>query len=395
MDSSASAHLKSSTDEEVWHKRFVDLITFFQTFSWYDDHTDFYNGVAATLKRVSGADNANIRLLTPAGDSFVLYACDGDVEMNLNWEYGILPVNEGRMPHLIETGEPFVFEFARPQADDVDWQRGTQDGYAVAVIVALQGQRGILGTIDFLYRAPKAWSEDDLAWLRELGRFAGAIVDNALLTDDVLNLRVAEERRNLANELHDNLAQSVNLIAIEAESAADALAQHDEETLRRNIDLIGRAAEEAQKAVRGEVGNLRGESNDGGSTSLLQLEQLMQAFCLQWGVEFEVRRTEDAAQTVVANRVLSQLTRAVNEALTNVVRHAGATKVTFSYEVVNGRLSLQIADDGCGFSLENVPPSHMGLRIMRERLESVGAQLNIDSVPEKGTRVSIDVPYLA
>ena len=108
-----------------------------------------------------------------------------------------------------------------------------------------------------------------------------------------------------------------------------------------------------------------------------------------------MRRTEDAAQTVVANRVLSQLTRAVNEALTNVVRHAGATKVTFSYEVVNGRLSLQIADDGCGFSLENVPPSHMGLRIMRERLESVGAQLNIDSVPEKGTRVSIDVPYLA
>ena len=395
MDGERMVTPDSQPGEETWRRRFFDFITFFQSFSWYDDHTDFYNGVASSLRRVANADNANIRLLTPARDSFVLYASDGDVASTRNWEYGTLSVIEGRMPRLIETGEPFVFDFRSPQNDDVDWQCGTEDGYTQAVIVALWGQQGLLGAIDFLYREPREWSEDDIEWLREVGRFAGAIVGNALLTDNMISLRVANERRNLASEIHDNLAQSVNLISIEADNAIDSLEQGDMEALRHGIDLIGRAAAEAQKAVRGEVENLRAEVEAQEDMSMGEFARGIQAFCQQWGLSCEVECDETARETLVAKRVMTQLRRAVNEALVNVVRHARATEVTVSYSVSEGRLALNIADDGCGFSLENVPPSHMGLRIMRERLESVGAQLNIDSVPEKGTRVSIDVPYLA
>lgn len=382
--------------EALWRKRFVDLVDLTRSFSWFDERDDFYESIAAGLKRISGADHVNIRLLTPAQDSFILYAHHGDVAATANREYSTLSATAGRMPRLIETGEPFVFDFAHPQSDDVEWDRGVRDGYACAAIVALSGPQGLLGALEFLYRDARNWSDDDLSWLGELGRFAGAIVGNALLTDNMLSLRIADERRNLATEIHDNVAQSANLISIEAESAIDSLKHHDIDTLERNLDLIRRASIDVEKSLRGEMDNLRADVAEGrDGSSLDMIEQMARGFCAQWGLGYEVDSDDASRSTVVAARVMTQLTRAVNEALVNIVRHAHASRVALGCHVSGDRLSISIEDDGCGFAVDDVPPSHFGMRIMRERLDSVGATMHIESSVGNGTRVLFDVPYLA
>ena len=89
---------------------------------------------------------------------------------------------------------------------------------------------------------------------------------------------------------------------------------------------------------------------------------------------------------VVALRVLS-------EALTNVERHAGAAHAVLEARAADGRLRLVVSDDGPGFaSVAGPSEGHFGLLLMRERAQSVGAELVVDSTPGRGTRVALSVP---
>jgi signal transduction histidine kinase len=81
--------------------------------------------------------------------------------------------------------------------------------------------------------------------------------------------------------------------------------------------------------------------------------------------------------------------RIAQEALNNVAKHAAASQATVSLRCEGDRVDLYIADDGCGFDLAVVPPKTLGIDIMRERAESIGASLKIESQPGSGTRVTV------
>ncbi|WP_172135813.1 sensor histidine kinase [Adlercreutzia sp. ZJ473] len=380
--------------ESLWKRRYDDLIGFTQSLSWLDDRADFYKDLACNLKRISGADGVNIRLLSPAQDTFVLYAFCGDVEAGAMQEYEFLSAGAGRMPRLIETGQPIVFDFANPASDDIDWDRGVDDGFSCAVIVALPGAHGMLGAADFLFHSPRSWTPDDVDWLSSLGKFVGAIVGNALLSDNMFSLRVAEERRSLSNEIHDNIAQSISVISLEVDSALDSLKHHDDDTLTRNLDLLKRASVEVEAVVRGELDNLRMNAGFGGTSTMAQLTQMIEAFCTRWGLELELTTSDGIEGQVIPQRTMSQLTRVVNEALVNVMKHAQAHRVLIALKAKDGGLEICVEDDGVGFDVEGISPSHLGLRIMRERLENINASLEITSSPGGGTRLTMSIPYL-
>lgn len=380
--------------EPLWEKRFFDIVSMAKSWSWFDEREDFYASIAYSLKEATGADSANIRLLTPMKESFIVYALDDGVQADASKRYDILPVDMGRMPRLVETGEPIVLDFKNPSNDDAYWLRGAEEDFSCAVIVALSGTQGIVGAADLLFRNARSWSDSDLEWIKGLGEFVGVSIGNILLSDNMLGLRIAEERRILSNEIHDNVAQSMSVILLEAESAVDSLARRDMDALRRNIDLIGRASAELETAIRGEMTNLKSSVEPGGDSTVAQIEATVEGFCRQSGMDCETVGDDRSRTAVVPKRVMVQLTRVVNEAMVNIIHHAHATKVVFAYEVTDAGLSMTIADDGCGFDVARVPSSHFGLRIMRERLEGIGGSLDIASVAGEGTRVSIIVPRL-
>ena len=86
--------------------------------------------------------------------------------------------------------------------------------------------------------------------------------------------------------------------------------------------------------------------------------------------------------------------RIAQEALTNITRHAAATMVTITLSMAHcpGAVAeLRIADNGRGFDPDNVPPGHLGLSIMRERAEAIGAELVVTAAPGHGTELSVRV----
>lgn len=382
------------SNAETWRKRCKVLIDFTSALSWFDDRESFYKDLALNLRHMACADNVSIRLLSPMRDTLVLYAFNGDVDDELSYKYGKLPVETGRIPQLIETGEPIIFDFTNPTDEDVKWERGNSDGFEKAVIVALQGTREPLGTVEFLFHEAIEFNDEDVQWFRDLGRFFGAIIGNGLLSDEMFNLRVLEERSSLSDEIHDSIAQSVSVIALEVNSAFDSLEAHDEEMLRRNLDLIQRASKEVEKAVRGQLSNLREGADSNGGFTVAQLEEMIQAFCAEWGLDCDIKGDRGIRDMVIPGRSASQLTRVVNEALVNVTRHSGADALAVLYGEVDGGLEFAIEDNGCGFDPKAVPPSRLGLRIMHERLDSIGASMNIESSVGNGTRLQIDVPFL-
>jgi len=129
---------------------------------------------------------------------------------------------------------------------------------------------------------------------------------------------------------------------------------------------------------------------------LASFAELLQEFVTRWKEQsgISTQLTIDPVLSVPAGTEL-QLVRIVQESLTNVRKHAKATNTTIDVRRTGGNLLMTIADDGVGF----VPGARVrsdfpkfGLATMRERAESIGATLTVDSAPGEGTRVRLEVP---
>lgn len=91
----------------------------------------------------------------------------------------------------------------------------------------------------------------------------------------------------------------------------------------------------------------------------------------------------------IALEVKIAVYRIVQEALNNMAKHAEATEAGVNIWLAKDRLALWINDNGCGFDLAQVPSDHLGLKIMKERARSIGAQLRVESAPGRGTQITL------
>jgi two-component system nitrate/nitrite sensor histidine kinase NarX len=116
------------------------------------------------------------------------------------------------------------------------------------------------------------------------------------------------------------------------------------------------------------------------------LRQLGEAFTGRWrlpvGLRVEGEGTLPSEVQVVFYRV-------AQEALNNVAKHAGATRVEVELTYQDGAVRLEVCDDGRGFDPGEVPSGHFGVAIMRERAEAVGAEVAVESCPGQGTTVEL------
>jgi signal transduction histidine kinase len=116
------------------------------------------------------------------------------------------------------------------------------------------------------------------------------------------------------------------------------------------------------------------------------LRQLGRAMTGRTGVPVSV---EANVESPLPSEVQVALYRIAQEALNNSAKHAEASRVEIRCWCELGRVTLLIEDDGKGFDLDDIPPGRLGLGIMRERAESVGARLEIESGPGSGTKVRV------
>lgn len=233
-----------------------------------------------------------------------------------------------------------------------------------------------------------AFTDADQTLIERFAAHAAVVVENARLFEQSRLLSVVEERNRLARDLHDSVTQTLFSLNLTAQAAAD-LIERDPRRAQNELRRVSELARAALDEMRNLVFELR--------PAELEVEGLVGT--LQKHIEI-VRRSHDAdiSLTVAGNGRVEptlelEVYRIVQEALNNVIKHAGARSVAIAIEFHDGAVRASIRDDGTGFDPEALPvrAKHLGLTSMEERARSVGGTLQIESAPGRGTTVSVEV----
>jgi signal transduction histidine kinase len=209
----------------------------------------------------------------------------------------------------------------------------------------------------------------------------------ALLREREVDRAAIEERARLARELHDGLAQDLWLAKLRAAelAAVPGLPATAKPLLQQTAAAIDSGLAEARQAVLA----LR-LSADGEERFASLMQRFVEDFEDRFGLRVEFACEGDTS--TLAPRVQAEVMRIAQEALTNVRQHASATVVGMRLAVRAGKLSLRVADNGCGFQPHKVGPGSFGLGSMRERAALIGGRLDVRSAPGDGTRIVLTAP---
>lgn len=200
---------------------------------------------------------------------------------------------------------------------------------------------------------------------------------------------VLAERNRIAREIHDTLAQGFVALSVQLQivgrsmpEAPAAARQHLDEAL----ELARTGLDDARRAIW-ELRSQNAENNDFAS----RLKQMAEKVAAQ----SEIRTIVEVhgAYRAMPERTETELLRVAQEAVTNVVRHAAASKINIQLHFSRRRVKMTIADNGRGFSAEapSASDGHFGIVGMRERVEQMGGTINVSSKKGEGTQVQVEV----
>lgn len=286
-------------------------------------------------------------------------------------------------------------------------ERGAEYEEEVFLLVPMVARGQVEGAIWLFSSQDERITEDQISYFSTVGQQAGIAMRSARLFADVRNgqerLRLLtrkivsaqeEERRRVSRELHDEAGQLLTALKISLEmlqedlqlSERDAI---DKSVVNKQLNSAISLNERTMSHIRGLVHNLRPTVlDDLGLTSAL--EGLCHDFAQRRPVSVDFHQDIDPSLVLPASAQIVAY-RFLQEALTNVSRHAQAKHVRVLLQESAGVMRLVVEDDGVGFEME---PRTEGIGIlgMRERLESVGGRLEIYSKPSNGTRLVAWIP---
>jgi signal transduction histidine kinase len=223
---------------------------------------------------------------------------------------------------------------------------------------------------------------------RELGR---ALAANRELATESLRIQ-EEDRKHLARELHDELGQYLNAIKLDAVLIGETAAADTPDALPGTQTII-RTVDRLQAVVSRMIADLRPVALDE-----LGLVSAIEHNVDEWRRRLpaiDVRLRCVGAFEGLEEAVSLTVYRLIQEALTNVYKHAGASQVDISLEAARGdtrdEVELRISDDGGGMEPERPTAGH-GLRGMRERVELAGGGFTLESAPGRGVRLTATLP---
>lgn len=196
------------------------------------------------------------------------------------------------------------------------------------------------------------------------------------------------ERNRLAQELHDTVAQALGYLNLKSALTHTLLASGQVETAKANLQELKQVIEETYTDVREEIFYLRAKALSDLSFMEL-LDRYIDKYRRFYHLDIQLIREADPALFEFSTEATSQLIRTIQEALINIRKHALVNAATIRLGQENGTIRISIEDQGQGFDPagNQAKNSSFGLQIMRERVESVGGRLEVDTAPGQGTRI--------
>ncbi len=261
-------------------------------------------------------------------------------------------------------------------------------GFETLVNIPVRLHDRLMGEVDLFFHAKLAPSEAERSLFETLASHLASAMENLRLNALEKESAVAQERNLLARELHDSIAQSLAFLKIQVQLMRDALASGDRRAIEQVLEEIDTGVRESYGDVRELLMHFRTRTNTEDIETALTTT--LHKFELQSGLKAHLQMQGHGLP--LAPDLQVQVLHIVQEALSNVRKHARATDAWLDVQQ-QPEWRFEIRDNGCGFdNLQAVDDSHVGLRIMRERAERIGAQVDVFSTPGVGTSVVLTLP---
>src|SRR5438105_13621358 len=257
--------------------------------------------------------------------------------------------------------------------------------YRAILAVPLTVPEETFGALTLYYRQPRGFVEEDVDLASAFANQAALAIQNSRLYARAQQAAALEERQRLARDLHDAVTQTLFSACLIAD-VLPRIWERDAVSGMQHLQDLRRLTRVALAEMRALLLELR-------STALVDtplpelLQQLAEATMGRRRLSVAVRVEGECP---VPPDVQVVFYRVAQEALNNTAKHARAGHAELRLRSSDDSLELRVADDGRGFDPAVIPAGHLGVGIMRERATSIGAELEANSQPDAGTRVTLN-----
>ena len=264
--------------------------------------------------------------------------------------------------------------------------------WGAKMTVSIRGPIGTLGELWIGRRSDIPFTERDRAFLVTLSGLAAIAITAAQMRENGRQRAVLAERGRIAREMHDSLAQvlGVTHLRLRALDARQEVRENPE--IATELAEVADICQEAYQDVRESILGLRGSNR----TERGLLDNL-RAYLVKYSQQCEIATSLDSDldhDLALSPRCEVQVIRVIQEALTNVRKHSGATSAIVRITESDSATTFVVEDNGHGFEPggSEFDRDGFGLYTMRERMALLNGSLTVDSAPGRGTRVIADVP---
>ena len=354
------------------------------------DLQELLDSVVSQARRLVNTDIAVLMLLDSDGHMLRMAAHQGlrtpaMKKMLLTSDYGLQGL-------ALQTNQPvIVFDY---QADERLQNKPTAlvagEKLISQIAVPLPGKERPLGTLTVGNRKPTRFTERQAELLEALGNWAAVAIETSRLYEKLESLARLEERERIGMDLHDGVIQSIYAVGLHLEDSLERLGESTDDVKPR----LEKAMYDLNNVIR-DIRNYIFDLRPGVSQvpNLPEaIHHLVEDVRVNTLMDVSMRIEGSLAGLLDESSALSFF-HIAQEALNNVSRHSKATSVSVILSAGPAGVRLEVRDNGVGMP-NGQPEGHekQGLRNMRDRARSMGADLVIESAPERGTTVRVELP---
>jgi len=344
-------------------------------------------GFLRKLMGLLDAQGGAVRLVDPKTQDIHLYIHEG------------LTAEFAREEQCLDMGECLCGEVAQSNTSVVRFLTPSQEpgialhcqkaGYKMLSVFTIRFRRHTLGVFNLYYREPRQISAQERQMLETLGQNLGVAIENQRLVSRDRELAVSEERNLLAQELHDSIAQSLAFLNLQAQLLEGSLKRSAMDEARDILAQIREGIQESYDDVRELLVHFRTriKHEDIELTIRGSLERFESQTGIKTSCEFSGRGVPLSPEQQL------QVLHILQEALSNVRKHSGASRVALEMKRDRSYV-FRVKDDGCGFdpAVLDDQAGSVGLRIMKERAQRIGGEIHIESRPGQGSELTLTLP---
>jgi len=341
-------------------------------------------GFVTLVRRIAKADGIALRWSDADNARYLMLAQEG-LPPTFAAEEQCLPTGDCHCGQVADGSRSRIIPI---RTDPATRGHCSKAGFQTLLTVPVTLHHRVHGEIDLFYRSAAAAADPDRPLIELLASHLAGGMEGLRAAAVDKEAAISTERGLLAQELHDSIAQSLAFLKIQVQLLRAALARGEPAAVQRTVAEIETGVQESYGDVRELLVHFRTRADSEDIEPALRTT--LRKFQLQTGIATDI--DVHGHGVALPNDVQIQVLHIVQEALSNIRKHALATAVSLRLQQAPA-WCFEVSDNGVGFDTGlPMDESHVGLRIMIERAGRIGATLAISSQPGHGTTVRLSLP---